>query len=449
MTALPNTAKIVQSVQELTLKSIPGILFALKNSNLHQAEVLLHSLLPQIANAVLEPLLHQAAEAQMADDIALLKEAGGRKIVERPCRIVTSTGHAVDLQSAYAKKIPADWVGSRHSVERKWKTVSGASPRLAEQLAFASTIAPSYELGNQLVRRMGINVGTTYQRKITNAFACVCRGRSEIELLLKKGESLKGKRVVLSIDGGRTNTRVNKATKNLAGNLCYSGEWKEPTLFVIDIIDKDGNLDRQELPIYGMRFDKTEVLELLKVALKALNIEQAAEVQLVADGATWIWNHLPDLLLGLGVEKEKITETLDYYHASGHLCNLHKMLPKRLGKKVLAKKLVQYKEWLWSGKSNEIVKDFKEHCPNPKEEATTEMNYLLKHIDRTQYADYKELKLLCGSGIVESAVRRVINLRYKSNATFWDQNNVEMLFFLRGAIVSKRWNNVTSNLFAA
>jgi hypothetical protein len=63
-----------------------------------------------------------------------------------------------------------------------------------------------------------------------------------------------------------------------------------------------------------------------------------------------------------------------------------------------------------------------------------------------QYADYQANKLMCGSGIIESGIRRVINLRYKSNATFWNQDTVEKLFFFRGAVVSKRWDNIFNNL---
>ena len=62
------------------------------------------------------------------------------------------------------------------------------------------------------------------------------------------------------------------------------------------------------------------------------------------------------------------------------------------------------------------------------------------------YADYEEDKLLCGSGIIESAVRRVINLRYKNTSTLWDMATVEKLYFLRGAVLSKRWDVVMQNL---
>jgi intracellular sulfur oxidation DsrE/DsrF family protein len=74
------------------------------------------------------------------------------------------------------------------------------------------------------------------------------------------------------------------------------------------------------------------------------------------------------------------------------------------------------------------------------------MVYLKKHEKRMQYADYKEDNLMCGSGIVESGVRRIINLRFKNTSAFWDAATVEKLYFLRAAVLSKRWNVVIQNL---
>ncbi len=74
------------------------------------------------------------------------------------------------------------------------------------------------------------------------------------------------------------------------------------------------------------------------------------------------------------------------------------------------------------------------------------MAYLEKHEKRMQYADYKADNLMCGSGIIESGVRRIINLRFKNTSAFWDKPTVEKLYFLRAALLSKRWDTVIQNL---
>jgi hypothetical protein len=47
--------------------------------------------------------------------------------------------------------------------------------------------------------------------------------------------------------------------------------------------------------------------------------------------------------------------------------------------------------------------------------------------------------LPCGSGCVESAIRRVINLRLKSAGSFWLKQVAEYMLFLRSALLSGRW----------
>lgn len=74
------------------------------------------------------------------------------------------------------------------------------------------------------------------------------------------------------------------------------------------------------------------------------------------------------------------------------------------------------------------------------------IKYLEKHVNRTQYADYQNRKLMCGSGIIESGIRRIINLRFKNASTFWKQGIVENLYFLRAVLLAKRWNILINNL---
>ena len=74
------------------------------------------------------------------------------------------------------------------------------------------------------------------------------------------------------------------------------------------------------------------------------------------------------------------------------------------------------------------------------------LTYFEKHQEKTQYADYQKRKLLCGSGLVESGIRRIINLRFKNASTFWKKETVEKLYLLRAALVSKRWNILIGNL---
>ena len=74
------------------------------------------------------------------------------------------------------------------------------------------------------------------------------------------------------------------------------------------------------------------------------------------------------------------------------------------------------------------------------------VEYFQKHINHMQYALLDEMKLPVGSGQVESAVRRVINLRFKSNGTFWKGETVEELMHLRAFFKAGRWEELMNRV---
>jgi len=112
----------------------------------------------------------------------------------------------------------------------------------------------------------------------------------------------------------------------------------------------------EELPIYGCRFSEQDTLKLLRQYLIKIDISQARSVQLIADGPPWIWNRVPDLLVELGVKKEQLTQTLDYYHASQYVHNLVDAMPKRVSKTERKRLLSTFLDCLNTNKVAEIVR---------------------------------------------------------------------------------------------
>jgi hypothetical protein len=301
-------------------------------------------------------------------------------------------------------------------------------------------------MAKNLLDHYGVNCTVTGLRDLTNEVATTCSQYGEAQLQLEAEESLAGKRVVISSDGGRTRTRLPNGVINEQDRKGYTTPWREPKLFVIEVLDDQGCLSQHHLPIYGCRLGDVAHVELLRSYLLKLDIHLAKEVQLVADGAPWIWNQIPPMLKKLGVPEDQLIQTLDYYHAVEHLYTLFKNLPSRIGKKHAALLLKRCKNWLWEGKIGHILRLWKMLYKRKPKSVKTEMNYLAKHADRMQYATFKDQHLMCGSGVIESAIRRVINLRFKNTGTFWYPDNVEQLYFLRGAVLSKRWKIVVENL---
>ena len=59
-----------------------------------------------------------------------------------------------------------------------------------------------------------------------------------------------------------------------------------------------------------------------------------------------------------------------------------------------------------------------------------------------RYVTLEARKLPIGSGQVESAVRRVVNLRFKAPGSFWREMTVSGLMHLRAAFKAGRWDEI-------
>ena len=61
---------------------------------------------------------------------------------------------------------------------------------------------------------------------------------------------------------------------------------------------------------------------------------------------------------------------------------------------------------------------------------------------RMDYARIAALKLPIGSGAIESAIRRVVNLRLKGPSIYWHKTTAEAVLLLRSYYKAGRWNHL-------
>jgi hypothetical protein len=438
------TAKIVSFIEEALEKNGATFIEHLKKGNLFEFEEVLTEVFQDAYNQAAGHYMEAAAQKL---EPALRARAGRLrlgKLVKRPVRIQIRTGFYVQVEGLYAKKAPPRHKGSRHLLCLHWKTLKGASPGYFSTVCLLSVLCPSFEVAGQVlgIQRIAHNVDRVME--LTRHLARHCKDK-QAELSKGAGESLNGKRVIIGIDGGRSRIRQYNGKANAKGNATFDTPWVEPKMFVIDILDDKGNIDRKCLPIYGCLFGDDELVALLATHLKGLEIEQAKQVQIVADGSPWIWNRVKPMLIKLGLEAEKIVETLDYYHASEYVSKIIAGLPKKFAKQA-GKLAKEFKECLWSGNIGAIIDKCEEMFKSPSEEIKRYVGYFSRNQDKMRYADYQKDNLMCGSGIIESGIRRVINLRFKNSSAFWKKDNVESLYFLRGIVLSFRWQIMMMNL---
>lgn len=64
------------------------------------------------------------------------------------------------------------------------------------------------------------------------------------------------------------------------------------------------------------------------------------------------------------------------------------------------------------------------------------------------YSDVAKEGLPIGSGSVESAIRRVVNLRLKGASLFWLKETAETMLYLRAHYKAGRWNMLRKHIFS-
>jgi hypothetical protein len=367
------------------------------------------------------------------------------KLQKRIVSLQIRTGTYIKIALQYARVVPKTVNTSRYLGFQYWGIIDHASPSYYSQVSKFSVLCGSFEIAKDVF--LGLQIGCNLERirglSLSVSKKCLLK---RVPCMLSQCDNLAGKRVVISTDGGRIRTREYKQEMNeKCTHHKFETTWKEPKLLVITIIDKDGKIERKELPIYDATFTEESLFSLLSEYLKALNISQVAEVQVIADGALWIWNNAKKMLLNLGVSEEKIVETLDYFHAVEHLKKLTELLPKE--KNDIKNKLFdEFKAMLWEGNVRKIIEKIGTHLKRTSKKIKTELAYFEKNILRMNYSNFREKKWLCGSGIIESGVRRMINLRFKSPSCFWKQENLDGLIFLRCALLSGRWGFIMQTI---
>ena len=185
------------------------------------------------------------------------------------------------------------------------------------------------------------------------------------------------------------------------------------------------------------------IAELVAMHLHRLGAAKAKSVTFVADGATWIWDRIDRIVSKAQIPATvKIHQILDNCHASHHISRALASLGFNDQERMAHYRV--YRTTMRNGKWRQVVEDLSgvaEEQPDNKE-VKTEIEYLKKHGEagRLSYPHFRTLGLPLGSGAIESSIRRVINLRLKSNGTFWLESNAEIMLQLRALVVSGRWD---------
>ena len=168
----------------------------------------------------------------------------------------------------------------------------------------------------------------------------------------------------------------------------------------------------------------------------------------MADGARWIWKRVGSLLSALGLVAGRYYELVDFYHAVEHLgkiANLQKGWKKTQKKRWITR----YRRLLLQGAIDLLITEIRRLCRGSRsKKLKTEREYFLRNRSRMNYADIRQKGLPIGSGAIESAIRRVVNLKLKGASIYWRRENAEAMLMLRSYFKAGRWNMLKQFAFS-
>src|SRR5512142_1389561 len=335
----------------------------------------------------------------------------------------------------------------------------GATPALQSRVGRLSASLPAIELAREelcspgprldaktvhrMARQLGAEVLTTRTRDLQ-------RFRDG---LLPAGQLLTGRHVVARVDGGRVRIRTQVQTKKRKGvkyRRKIRVEWREPKLLILYTSDGKGRMLRGTRPwIDGTLQGPDHAMELLAMHLHRLGAAQAKTVSFVSDGAPWIWNRLDWVVRRVGLDARRTERILDCCHAVHHISLALQALGLAEAERTATYRTLRHQ--LRAGRSRDVVATLRTMAAGqpPDSGGWTEIEYLNKHEPHLRYdwVGYRGRPL--GSGAVESAIRRVINLRRKGNGIYWREENAEAMLVLREAALTGRWQETMERVQAA
>jgi hypothetical protein len=333
----------------------------------------------------------------------------------------------------------------------------GCSPALQYKVARIVALSPSIEVARQELRREGIVLDEKAVRRIAEQLGQQLLELRRRELFawregwLPAGSDFAGRRVAVQIDGGRVRLRENKQQKK-GSRRKFDTPWREPKALIIFEFNEQGKMvkrERQPL-IDGTLLGPDHLAELVAFHLHRLGVAQAEMVVFISDGARWIWDRLEWIERRAGLDRTKTVHVLDFCHAAHHISLALSYLGYMPA--VRRKRYVELRRLLHRSRYDKVVSKLTERAKQQNlgedHEVWTEIRYLERHGSEghLRYATFRRRGIPCGSGAIESTIRRVINLRLKSNAIYWLEENAEGMFAIRSLLLCDRWDETLSRV---
>jgi hypothetical protein len=186
--------------------------------------------------------------------------------------------------------------------------------------------------------------------------------------------------------------------------------------------------------VFSRLADAETFAELCTGEMSRRGIDQAPRVCAVQDGAMWLQGFIDE-------HRHDAVRILDFYHAAEYL--------NEIGEEVRTRGGHLPADWLLG-----VLHRLKHEGPSrvlkhlcwlverfgPSATLQGNLSYLLKREAQMQYPSYQAAGWPIGSGMVESAHKRVLQARLKGAGMQWTGTNVNAMLALRNVIDNDRWD---------
>ena len=425
------------------------------------SERTVHSLALEIAADLTQRVLQAVSDdkERRREAMARVRELAASRGIEvrqersRKTKVRTAGGQVIEVTTPYMTAKPR----AGPSLKKRGAQGTGVYPVL-DQLGIAGRCTPALRLrvshavceansvssARELLAAGGVALGHKTALRLTYM---VCddalRARKQAMKDQQHGNDdgkFAGRRVVVTVDGGRINIRRRVGGRpKKGGRKRFETEWREPKILTLYVLGPDGKRDRTVPSVIdGTLGNADAVFELIRYHLLRLGAHKASDVAVVGDGALWIWERADALRKALGLPSERFQEIVDYFHAVERLGDFAKSRDKWT-EEYRRLWVATQKKRLKAGLIEEIESVFKVIAKQNSENLKTQTAYWERNRERLRFAAFRQRGLPNGSGAVESSVRRVVNLRLKGASITWTEEHAEGVLHLRAHAKSGRW----------
>lgn len=306
--------------------------------------------------------------------------------------------------------------------------------RLSARMAYDEVVETLQETGQ-------INISKASVWRLSQRWGAALQAPEAVEEAVAQGPAEPAERMSASLDGAMVYVLKEGWKELKVGTV--SEVVSEPVLDPVTLEEEP--LARARNTSYVAQLGGPQAIgkQVWQEALRR-GWQHVPETEVVADGASWIWNLAGDYFYDS-------TQVVDWYHATEHLANAAQALyPQDDG---LRKRwLHEYKTLLFQGHADRVVQQLQKKAetvpPATADVLCQEAGYFETHKHRMYYLDFRNDGWLIGSGTVESAAKQYKH-RFTGPGMRWSRAGLENLIPIRSLVLSHIFTPVWQSLYFA